>query len=135
MITQDEIIHQFPSPIAFHYARAVDEQTAWLDRTVACNRLFDFGIRALVLGILSRYARDQGERFYNETLSRSLHDLNKYELDYWIHLLRTFMEAYQGDPERFFMEELYSNYWEKKSPTVEELIAEILKSAGTVPQK
>jgi len=125
MLTTDYILENFPSPVSLEYAKALDETESWTDRTNACNRVFEFGIRSFVLGILSNYAQKDIEKIYDINLKMMLNQLSKSELRYWISLFDAAMNTYHGRRERFFVVELYDRYWDEADISLRRAISEM----------
>lgn len=107
------ILTEYPYPIAANYHRIIEAEN-WEKRTRECINVFEYGIRAITLGVLSQYLIRDRDEFTNPELNRELYKqkLSNVSLGTWVNYLFLALKAYEGRRDRFFMQELYDLYWD-----------------------
>jgi hypothetical protein len=101
-----------PHFVAVNYRRALDAASPG-DRVAGIVRTYDFGLRALSLGLVSQYLIHDQTTIANPDINNLLEDRFPHlTLDAWQKLLFTILRAYEGNRDLFFMPELYDFYWD-----------------------
>jgi hypothetical protein len=108
----ESILANMPRFIAVNYQRLLEAQTPQERVTLALN-VYDLGLRALTIGVVSQYLIKDREKvsdpYLNELLLENFPHLT---LDAWQQLLFASLRAYEGKRDLFFMPELYDFYWD-----------------------
>jgi hypothetical protein len=115
-LTDDELDQlvktEFPYPIAVNYRRLLEIEE-WEKKTRYCLEVFEFGLRAIALGLLSQYCIRDLDQVSDPTLDRLLwYKLAKPSTGQWVELLFLGLRAYGGRRDLIFMSELYDLYWD-----------------------
>jgi hypothetical protein len=101
-----------PHFIAVNYQRMLEAPAA-RERVKRAVHVYDLGLRALTIALVSQYLiRDRGEvcdPYLNDLLLQKFPHLT---LDAWQQLFFASLKAYEGKRDFFFMPELYDFYWE-----------------------
>lgn len=106
------VLSQFPRPIAVHYCRLLESAT-WEARTHKCFEVFEIGLRAITLGVLSQYLIRDLDQVHDLELDRKLvQSLARATLGQWVEFFFLCLRAYDGHRELLFMPELYDLYWD-----------------------
>ena len=109
------ILVNMPHFIAVNYQRLLEAQ-APRKRVELALHIYNLGLRALTIGVVSQYLIRDRERvadpYLNELLLQKFPHLT---LDAWQQLLFTSLKAYEGKRDLFFMPELYDFYWDTSS--------------------
>ena len=107
------VLTEYPYPIAKNY-RLVLEAKDWERKTRECIKVFEYGVRAIALGILSQYLIQDLYEFTDQELNRELYKkkLSNISLGTWVEYMFLGLKAYDGRRELFFMGELYDLYWD-----------------------
>ena len=109
------IMREFPRPIAVNYRRLLDMED-WQKKTEHCLRVFEFGLRAMALGVISQYLIRDADKVNDPYLNKLLLDKlpGRASLGTWQQMFFTVLQAYQGKRALFFMPELYDFYWDTR---------------------
>ncbi|MFC1959316.1 hypothetical protein ACFLYO_01270 [Chloroflexota bacterium] len=141
----DFVVAYFPYPVAIAYKEML--KTTDKERQAdCCFNVFNFAIRTVTLALIIRYLREQDLNVpeLNALIEDNL--ANPYPAG-WIKILKATLNAYEGKPERFFIQELYTLYWEpaedsatKESPwelldAIATIEANIKAGSATSPNK
>jgi hypothetical protein len=116
-LTSEEIdelvLTEYPYPIARNYRKVLDAKD-WEKRTREIIKVFEYGMRAITLGILSQYLIEDLYEFSDPELNRELYKqkLSKVSLGTWVNYFFLALKAYGGKRNLFFMRELYDLYWD-----------------------
>jgi hypothetical protein len=106
------VLSRFPYPIAVNYQRLLEEES-WEARTRKCIEIFEFGLRAVTLGVLSQYLIRDVHQVSDTELDRKLYSqLPQASVGQWTEFLFLCLRAYRGKRKLFFMPELYDLYWD-----------------------
>lgn len=106
------ILTEYPYPIAVNYKRLLDEQD-WEKKTQACIQVFEYGVRAIALGLISQYLIRDVEKVSDPQLNHLLLTrLSRATLGTWNDIFFKALQAYQDKRNLFFMPELYDLYWD-----------------------
>ena len=106
------ILSEYPYPIAVNYRRMLEAQ-AWEEKTRACIRVFEFGLRAMALGVISQYLIRDVEKVSDPQLNRLLLTrLSRATLGTWNEIFFKTLQVYEGKRDLFFMPELYDLHWD-----------------------
>ena len=106
------VLTEYPYPIAVNYKRLLDEQD-WEKKTHICIQVFEFGLRAITLGLISQYLIRDAEKVSDPQLNQLLlKRLSRATLGTWNEMFFKALQAYQGKRNLFFMPELYDLYWD-----------------------
>jgi len=106
------ILTDYPYPIAVNYKRLLDEQD-WEKKTRVCIQVFELGLRAITLGLISQYLIRDAEKVSDPQLNQLLlKRLSRASLGTWNEMFFKALKAYQGKRNLFFMPELYDLYWD-----------------------
>ena len=106
------VLSEYPYPIAVNYKRLLEEQD-WEKKTRACIQVFEFGLRAITLGLISQYLIRDVEKVSDPQLNRLLLTrLSRATLGTWNDIFFKALQAYEGKHNLFFMPELYDLYWD-----------------------
>ncbi len=107
------VLSKFPYPLAVNYHRTRELQT-WENKTQNLVRLFEYGIRTVVIPFLNQYliydAKHISDNSLNEFLVKKLEE--KKSLGDWVNYLFLCLSAYKNHREHLFIHELYEFYWE-----------------------
>jgi hypothetical protein len=106
------ILSEYPYPIAVNYHRLLEAQ-GWEARTRKCIEVFEYGLRAITLGVLSQYLIRDVHQVSDVELDRKLYrKLPEASVGQWVEFFFLALRAYRGQRKRFFMPELYDLYWD-----------------------
>ncbi len=106
------ILLEYPYPIAVNYRRLLETQE-WEARTRKCIEVFEYGLRAITLGVLSQYLIRDVHQVSDLELDRKLYrKLPEASVGQWVEFFFLALRAYRGQRKRFFMPELYDLYWD-----------------------
>ena len=106
------VLTEYPYPIAANYKRLLDEND-WEKKTRACIQVFEFGLRAIALGLISQYLIRDAEKISDPQLNNLLLTrLSRATLGTWNEIFFRALQAYEGRRELFFMPQLYDLYWD-----------------------
>ena len=106
------ILSEYPYPIATNYKRLLEEQD-WEKKTRICLQVFEFGLRAIALSLISQYLTRDVEKVSDPQLNQLLLTrLSRATLGTWKDILFKALQIYQGKRSLFFMPELYNFYWD-----------------------
>jgi len=106
------ILTEYPYPISVNYKRLLDEQD-WEKKTRACIQVFEYGLRAITLGLISQYLIRDVDRVSDPQLNKFLlTSLSRATLGTWNDIFFKALQAYQDKRNLFFMPELYDLYWD-----------------------
>ncbi len=107
-------LEDMPHFMALIYARLQEVSNKQEFVQQAC-KLYDLGVRMLVITMLSQYLVEDRDSitdpYLNEILLQKLPRLTR---DAWQQLLFTSLEVYEGQHERLYLPELYTYYWDVK---------------------
>lgn len=105
------VVTQMPHFVAVHYQRMLEAQT-WEERITEALRVFELGLRALALAVVSQYLfRDLG-KVSDPTLNHVLENKLRWAtLNTWKEILFRTLRAYESARDLFFVPELYDFYW------------------------
>ncbi len=105
------ILANMPHFIAIHYQRLLKTLQPQ-EQVELIVRIYDLALRTLTIILVSQYLiRDResvSDSYLDELLLQKLPHLT---LDTWEEILFTFLKAYEGKQDLFFMPELYNLYW------------------------
>ncbi len=106
------ILSEYPYPIAVNYRRLLETQ-GWEARTRKSIEIFEYGLRAITLGVLSQYLIRDVHEVSDVELDRKLYrKLPEASVGQWVEFFFLALRAYRGQRKRFFMPELYDLYWD-----------------------
>ena len=106
------VVKQYPYPIAVNYRRLLALQ-GWEERTRKCLQVFEYGMRAVTLNVLSQYLIRDVHRVSEPVLDRKLHSrMAQASLGQWVEFFFLSLRAYHGKRELFFTPEMYDLYWD-----------------------
>jgi len=112
------ILSEYPYPIAVNYKRLLDEQD-WEKKTRACIQVFEYGLRAITLGLISQYLIRDVEKVSDPQLNQLLLTrLSRATLGTWNEMFFKALQAYEDKRNLFFMPELYDLYWDISTTTI-----------------
>jgi hypothetical protein len=111
------ILTKYPYPIAVGYRRLLDA-TDWELKTKSAIKLFEYGLRALALGVISEYLMRDATDVVDPALNKLLRTkLPRATLGSWKEMFFATLKAYADKRDLFFMRELYDLYWDtSRSP-------------------
>ena len=106
------ILSEFPYPIAVNYRKMLETKD-WDRRTRQCIEVFEYGLRAMTLGVLSEYLIRDADEVRDPELDRKLYQhLSKASVGQWAEFFFLTLRAYGGRRDLFFVPELYDVYWD-----------------------
>jgi hypothetical protein len=109
------VLESMPHFIAIEYKRLLDAKSA-KEKIRHALRVYELGIRALALGIVSQYLIRDAERVIDPGLNHLLlTELPHATLDIWQEILFSTLRAYKGLRHLFFMPEYYDFFWDSST--------------------
>jgi hypothetical protein len=106
------VLDNLPHFVAVNYQRLEDLWTPQ-ERLSQILHIYNLGLRALTIGIVSQYLIRDRDRVCDSYLNDLLlQKFPKLTLDAWQNLLFAALLAYEGKEDLFFMRELYQFYWD-----------------------
>lgn len=106
------ILSEFLYPIAVNYQRLLETQ-GWEAKVRKCIEVFEYGLRAITLGVLSQYLIRDVHQVSDPELDKKLYrNLAQASLGQWTEFFFLGLRAYRGRRELLFMPELYDLYWD-----------------------
>ena len=109
------VLKSMPHFIAVQYQRLLESKTAEQKIRYALH-VYELGLRALTLGVVSQYLIRDAERVSDPALNQLfLTKLPNATLDIWQKILFSTLSAYEGLRHLFFMPELYDFFWDSST--------------------
>lgn len=122
------ILEQYPYPIAVRFADMLDTTRSYAARASAGARTFEFGVRAVVLGMIANYIRRDISTVPNAELVTRLNKLlNDIDVQAWVSIFDIIMQTYRSAREHFFLRHLYDLYWEAVTPSITERMGQLVQ--------
>ena len=99
------VLAEYPYPNAVNYQRMLEAKD-WEIRTRECINVLEYGMRVIVLAVLSQYLIKDRDEFSDPELNRELYKqkLSNVSLGTWVNYLFLTLKAYSGKRNLFFME-------------------------------
>lgn len=106
------VLTEYPYPIAVNYRRVLDAND-WPTKVELALKVFEYGLRAITLGVISQYLIRDAHQVSDPALNNLLlRKLPQATLGSWKQMLFDALKAYGGKRDLFFMKELYDLYWD-----------------------
>jgi len=108
------ILEEYPYFLSVAYARLLRAE-GWQERVQAVVRLYELGVRVLVLVVVGQYLLRDRRRVEDERLNRMLEEefFRRTTFGIWQQILFAAMDAYRDARDIFFIPELYDLFWDR----------------------
>jgi len=109
------VLKSMPHFMAVEYQKLLDAETAQ-EKIVHALRVYELGLRALAMGVVSQYLIRDSDRVSDPDLNQLLlTKLPTATLDTWQRILFATLRAYEGQRSLFFIPEAYDFFWDRST--------------------